>query len=98
MISCTATTEPSAVPLVIAIILLVSGGMVRRTACGTITYESVCARDIPVERAASVCPFGTARMPAQKISSAKAASTRDNASHVAVKALIDRPTYGKAKK
>ena len=36
-------------------------------------------------------------MPAQKISSAKAASTSESASHVAVKALIARPTYGKAK-
>ena len=92
MISCTATTEPSAVPLVIAIMRLVSGGMVSRTACGMTTYASVCRRDMPVERAASVWPLGTERMPAQKISSANAASTSDSASQVAVNALIARPT------
>src|SRR5437899_2929093 len=34
---------------------------------------------MPVERAASVWPLGTDRMPAQKISSAKAASTSESA-------------------
>src|SRR4029078_8440161 len=49
-------------------------------------------------QAASVCPLGTERMPAQKISSANAASTSDSESQVAVKALMARFTYGKAKK
>ena len=41
--------------------------------------------------------FGTDRMPAQKISSANAASTSDSASQVAVNALIAKLTYGNAK-
>src|SRR2546421_157022 len=49
MISCTATTEPSAVPLVMAIMRLVSGGIVSRTACGRMTCTSVCRGDMPVE-------------------------------------------------
>ena len=40
-ISLTATTVPSAVPLVMAMVRLVSGGMVRRSACGSTTFISV---------------------------------------------------------
>ena len=49
---------------------------------------------MPVERAASYCPFGMETIPAQKISSAKAPSTSESESHVAVKALIGSPAYG----
>ena len=87
--SCKATTEPSAVPLVMAIVRLVSGGTVMRTACGKITWTRVAHGPKPVERAASHWPLGMASMPAQKISSVKAASTKDSANQVAVKALID---------
>ena len=52
-ISPSATTEPSAVPLVVAMTRLVSGGTVMRTACGSTTYARVQRRPKPVERAAS---------------------------------------------
>src|SRR6185436_8012344 len=81
-ISVTATTVPSAVPLVMAMVRLVSGGMVRRSACGSTTCSRVWPKESPVERAASHCPFATEVIPAQKISSEKAISTRPSASHV----------------
>ncbi|MNT57234.1 hypothetical protein D3C72_1945920 [compost metagenome] len=50
----------------------------------------LCSQFSPVERAASAWPRGTDRMPAQKISSAKAASTSDRDSQQAMNADIDR--------
>src|SRR3546814_15713341 len=58
----------------------------------------VCRHDRPVERAASAWPSGTALMPPQMHSSAKAASTRDSDSQTAVKDDIGRSISGKAKK
>src|SRR3546814_16680454 len=58
----------------------------------------VCRHDRPVERAASAWPSGTAWMPPQMHSSAKAASTRDSDSQTAVKDDIGRTISGKAKK
>ena len=40
-ISVTATTVPSAVPFVIAMVRLVSGGMASRNACGSTTFIRV---------------------------------------------------------
>ena len=45
----------------------------------------------PVERAASHWPRGTAVMPAQKISSAKAISTRTELAQVVPKAVGEKP-------
>ncbi len=50
-----------------------------------------------MERAASHCPRGTARMPAQKISSAKAARIAASAIQVATKPEKRTPTVGSAK-
>jgi len=63
-ISETATTDPSDVPLVIAIVRLVSGGIVMRSACGSTIQANVAANPSPVLRAASHCPRGTACSPA----------------------------------
>ncbi len=87
--SCKATTEPSAVPLVIAIALLVKGATVSFRACGKMTYMSALQELSPVERAASHWPLGIESMPAQKISSENAANTNDRANHVDVNALIE---------
>src|SRR5215472_9539897 len=96
-ISVTATTEPSAVPLVMAMVRLVSGGIVSRSACGSTTARRVWPNDSPVERAASHCPLGTEVMPAQKISSAKAISTSASDSHVETKPDGERPAAGRPK-
>ena len=72
----TATTEASAVILVIEMVLLVSGGITSRTACGMITNSSVRPNGSPVERPASYWPRCTDTMPAQKISSDTAARLR----------------------
>src|SRR5262245_58142548 len=80
-----------------AMVRLVSGGMVSRTAWGSTTWRIVCTKLKPVERAASHCPRGTARMPAQKISSANAARTPERASQVATKPVRRTPTVGRAK-
>ena len=90
-------TEPSAVPLVMAMVRLVSGGTVSRIACGSTTQLSVCRNDRPVDRAASHWPFGTAVMPAQKISSANAISTRLRLAQVVPNALGRRPSDGRPK-
>ena len=90
-------TEPNAVPLVMAMVRLVSGGMVKRIACGSTTEPRVCRNDRPVERAASHWPFGTAVMPAQKISSVKAISTRLRLVQVVPKALGSKPSEGRPK-
>src|SRR6185312_10066611 len=90
-------TEPSAVPLVMAMVRLVSGGIVRRMACGSTTEPSVCAKVRPVERAASHWPFGTAVMPAQKISSANDISTRLRLAQVVPKVPGEKPSEGRPK-
>src|SRR5689334_3921888 len=96
-ISLTATTVPSAVPLVMAMVRLVSGGMASRTAWGSTTLTSVCPNDSPVERAASHCPFATDVIPAQKISSENAMSTNVSDSHVETKPEGDTSTAGSPK-
>ena len=96
-ISCSATTVPSAVPLVMAMVRLVSGAMVSRSACGRITLISACPKPRPVERAASHWPLGIDTMPAQKISSAKAISTSDSDSQVETKLEGDSPAEGRPK-
>ncbi len=42
-----------------------SGGITLRTACGTITKRIAWPWLMPSERAASICPRGTASMPAR---------------------------------
>src|SRR6266850_6638394 len=96
-ISVTATTEPSAVPLVMAMVRLVSGGMVSRKACGSTTFTRVWPNDRPVERAASHWPLATEVMPAQKISSEKAISTRASESHVETNPEGERSMLGRPK-
>src|SRR5687768_18044109 len=96
-ISDNATTEPSAVPLVIAIVRLVSGGMVRRSACGSTTLINACPYESPVERAASHWPFGIEMMPAQKISSENAINTSVSESQVETKLEGDMPAAGRPK-
>ena len=39
-----------------------------RNACGTTTLTIARPWDMPSERAASICPFGTAWMPARMVS------------------------------
>ena len=51
---------------------LVSGGMITRSASGTVTSRRVCAYVSPSAREASFRPRGTARMPARTISAMKA--------------------------
>src|SRR5882762_4878108 len=68
-----------------AMVRLVSGGMVRRSACGSTTASRVWPKLSPVERAASHWPLCTEVMPAQKISSEKAISTRASDSQVETK-------------
>ena len=96
-ISLTATTVPSAVPLVMAMVRLVSGGMVRRMACGSTTCISVWPYESPVERAASHCPLAMEVIPAQKISSEKAISTKLSESQVETKPEGERSTAGRPK-
>src|SRR6266436_10051353 len=84
-ISVTATTVPSAVPLVMAMVRLVSGGMASRKACGSTTLNRVWPNERPVERAASHWPLATEVIPAQKISSEKAISTKASDSQVETK-------------
>ena len=96
-ISPTPITVPSAVFLVMAMVRLVSGGTPRRIACGMTTNARVWEKERPVERAASHCPLGVEVMPAQKISSAKAASTHDNTSHSTTKLGRLMPTLGRPK-
>ena len=94
----TATTVPSAVPLVMAMVRLVSGGMVSRSACGSTTLIRVWPNDRPVEREASHWPLGTEVMPAQKISSEKAISTRASDSQVETKPEGEsRPPAGRSR-
>src|SRR5215831_10856653 len=90
-------TVPSAVFLVIATVRLVIGGTVSRSACGSTTEVSVARKLRPVERAASHWPFGTDRMPAQKISSAKAASTSASTSQSTANDGRLIPTLGRPK-
>src|SRR5574342_1383336 len=94
-ISVTATTVPSAVPLVMAMVRLVSGGMVSRKACGSTTLIKVWPNDRPVERAASHWPLATEVMPAQKISSEKAISTSASESQVETNPDGDTLTLGR---
>ena len=47
---------------------LVTGGMTRLTICGKMILQKVCIRVNPSTSAASLCPVGTAWMPALKIS------------------------------
>jgi len=96
--SLSAITEPSAVFLMTEITRLVSGGTATRSACGICTYTSACNAVMPHERAASRCPTGSERKPAQMLSSAYAASTSDSARQVAVNADMDRLMKGNAKK
>src|SRR6218665_3331235 len=95
--SLSATTEPSAVFLVIEITRLVNGGTARRIACGSSTHCMDCHHVRPVERAASICPAGTARIPAHTLSSAEAASTSDSDNQVTAKADSGTPSEGKPK-
>src|SRR6266446_2787434 len=96
-ISVTATTVPSAVPLVMAMVRLVSGGMVSLSACGSTTFIRVWPKPSPVERAASHWPLCTEVMPAQKISSEKAISTRASDSQVETKPDGEMSAAGKPK-
>ncbi len=93
----TATTVPSAVPLVMAMVRLVSGGMVSRSACGSTTASRVWPKLSPVERAASHWPLCTEVMPAQKISSEKAISTKASDSQVDTKPEGEMSTAGRPK-
>ena len=93
----TATTVPSAVPLVMAMVRLVSGGMVSRSACGSTTFIRVWPNDSPVERAASHWPLCTEVMPAQKISSEKAISTKASDSQVETKPEGEMSAAGRPK-
>ena len=65
-----ATTEASAVSLRTLMQLLVSGGITILTACGTTTSRMVSKNPRPSAEAASTWPFGTASIPARKISAA----------------------------
>jgi hypothetical protein len=96
-ISVTATTVPSAVPLVMAMVRLVSGGIARRKACGSTTFIKVWPNDKPVERAASHWPLATEVMPAQKISSENAMSTNASDNQVETKPEGERPALGRPK-
>ena len=84
-------------PLVMAMVRLVSGGMVIRSACGRTTFISVWPNVRPVERAASHCPLATEVMPAQKISSEKAISTSVSDSQVETKPEGAMSTAGRPK-
>ena len=66
-----ATANPSEEFLVRLRYWLVSGGMMTRMAWGTTTRCSVRRGRSPSEKAASVCPCETARMPARTISAMK---------------------------
>jgi hypothetical protein len=57
----------------------VSGGRMIRNACG-MTIETIARGcDMPSERAASICPLGTAWIPARNVSAMYAAATRPRA-------------------
>nr|BFE89043.1 hypothetical protein GCM10020093_116440 [Planobispora longispora] len=47
---------------------LVVGGITMRTACGMMIVVIDLPYDMPSERAASICPFGTACRPARSVS------------------------------
>ena len=71
--------------------------MVSRTAWGSTTSRRVWRKPSPVDRAASHWPRSTDRIPVQKISSAKEASTRVSESQATTNPLIEIPTKGRAK-
>ncbi len=50
-----------------------------RKACGTMIETIAFAGEKPSERAASICPLGTAWMPARMVSAMYAAETRPSA-------------------
>ncbi len=76
-------TNSSDVSLISSTNSLVSGGMMIRNACGSTTETVVHSGDMPSERAASSCPFGTAWMPARNVSAMYAAATMIRASRPA---------------
>jgi hypothetical protein len=64
----TAITETSEVSLNNEIQVLASTGRMRRAACGITTLNIACRRDMPMARAASICPLRIELMPARKVS------------------------------
>ena len=68
IVSAKATATPSDVFFVRLRHWLMIGGMAMRKAWGSTTWRSRCLVDRPMAPAASVCPFGTARIDPRTIS------------------------------
>ena len=97
MSSVTPTAARSEVSLYMRMNSLVIVGITRRTVCGMITKNMVCAPFMPSDRAASNCPWLMDWMPARNISARYALEFMTSTMAPMVKLSICTPMSGRPK-